>query len=75
MIGAVWVLFVHWVDIYWVAMPEWYPEGVAFHLMDVTVFAAMAGLFIAAAGRRLGKASLVPEKDPRLSDSLAFENL
>ncbi len=73
-VGAAWVLFVHWVDIYWIAMPEWYPNGVAFHLLDATLFAAMAGLFIAAAGRRLGKASLVPEKDPRLADSLAFEN-
>ncbi len=71
---ALYVLAVHWIDIYWIAMPEWFNNGVSFHLLDLTLFLAIGGLWISVAARRLGRASLVPSKDPRLSDSLAFEN-
>ena len=34
----------------------------------------MALVFVAVLARRLGRTALVPEKDPRLVESLAFEN-
>ena len=73
-IGAAWILFVHWFDIYWIAMPEWYPEGISFHLFDITLFLLLGGIYMAALGRRMTRSSLIPEKDPRLTESMAFEN-
>jgi hypothetical protein len=73
-VGAAWILLVHWVDIYWIAMPEWYTNGISFHLFDITTFLALGGLFVAATGRRMTRSSLIPEKDPRLGESMAFEN-
>ncbi len=72
--GAAYILIIHWCDMYWVTMPEWYTDGIHFSLMDITLFFAMGGLYLVGMARGLGKASLVPEKDPRLEGSLAFEN-
>lgn len=71
---AVWLLIFHWVDLYWQVWPNAYEEGVPFGLMDILAFVGMAGVFVAALGRRGRGISLVPEKDPRLGESLAFEN-
>jgi hypothetical protein len=38
------------------------------------VYLGIAGIYSAVLTWRLGRTSLVPEKDPRLTESLAFEN-
>jgi hypothetical protein len=66
----------HWVDIYWLVMPGHGPDGVApFGAIDVACFVGLAGFFLAAAAVRIQNRSLVPVGDPRLAESLAFENL
>jgi len=45
------------------------------HLLDITCVIGVAGLLAAMTARQLGSASLVPENDPRLHESLAFENM
>jgi hypothetical protein len=72
--GAVWVLFVHLVDIYWLVMPTLHEGGPHVTLLDVTTFVAVFGLFSAAAGWLLTRRPLIPLRDPRLSESVAFEN-
>ena len=49
-------------------------QGVLFGVVCLTGFIGMAGLFVGNAARTASKISLVPEKDPRLGESLAFEN-
>jgi hypothetical protein len=71
---AVWMLLVHWVDLYWLAMPEASPERAVPQLVDLTVFAGVAALGVAFVVLSLRKGSLVPERDPRLAESLGFEN-
>jgi len=80
-VGAFWVLLVHWADIYWLVMPEM-PSvrhgdvgQVPLHLLDLTCFIGLGGLFIAVMAWLLRKRALIPVKDPRLEESLAFENV
>ena len=42
---------------------------------DVAAFLAVGGCFVAAAGWLMRRQALVPVRDPRLHESLAFENL
>ncbi len=72
---AVWLLAVCWIDMFWLIMPQHSPGRVPFHVLDVTCFVAVAGLFIAGAAYQARKVNLIPTKDPRLQQSLAFENL
>ena len=72
--GASWMLVMQWMDIYWIVMPGKSPGTIPFSLMDVAVFLGIGGSFLAVAVRRLGAHPLVAIKDPRLSESLGFEN-
>lgn len=73
-IAAKWILLMHWCDLYWLIMPQFSPGKIGFHWLHVTTYLGFAGLFIAAILYRLRNISLVPEKDPRLEESQAFEN-
>ena len=72
--AAAWVLFMQWIDMYYLAMPHASPGRVPWSLTDATAFFGIGGLFVAALVRRLGEKSLIPRRDPRLAESLAFEN-
>lgn len=63
-----------WIGIYWLVIPEFSPAVARFGLLDVLCFLGMSGLFSAAVILRLGRHSVIAEKDPRLEESLAFEN-
>ena len=45
------------------------------HFIDLTAVLGMFGLFVAGTAFQLRQCSLVPVQDPRLEESLAFENL
>jgi hypothetical protein len=63
-----------WIDIYWLVIPE-FSAGVArFGLMDVLCFVGLSGVYSVASALRLKRHSLIPEGDPRLRESLAFQN-
>jgi hypothetical protein len=72
--AAVWVLLMQWIDMYYLAMPHASPGRVPWSLTDATAFVGIGGLFVATLVRRLGGKSLIPRRDPRLAESLAFEN-
>lgn len=46
---------------------------IGFHFLDITVWLALVGLFLAAVGKAM-KGNLIPVKDPKLGECLAFEN-
>jgi hypothetical protein len=73
-LGGAWLLAMHFVDLYWQVMPTLHPEGVRPSALDVAAFAAIGGCFVAAAGWLMRRQALVPLRDPRLAESLAFEN-
>jgi len=73
---ACWVLAVIYLDMYWLVMPNMKTEGeVPFALIDITCWVGMASALIATAAYAAKNVNLVPVKDPRLSRSLAFENI
>ena len=72
--GAAWMLAMHAVDVYWLVMPVQRPSGIAFGLADIGAFLAVGGFFAAAVGFRMLGAPLIPVGDPRLPESLSFEN-
>jgi hypothetical protein len=73
-IGALWMLGMHYLDLFWLVTPM-HSEEMHFSLMDLTTFVGVGGVFIFAIGRAMNKHALVPVKDPRLHESLAFENM
>jgi hypothetical protein len=74
-VGGAWLLVMHYVDLYWQVMPTLHPEGLSPSLLDVAAFVAVGGCFVAAAGWLMRRQALVPLRDPRLAESLAFENV
>jgi hypothetical protein len=95
--AAVWMLVIHFIDIYWLAMPaipadliasvstyaqlvaefeSSYAEAYDLHwsVLDLLCVLGLAGVCAAGAVAGLGRVALLPEGDPRLQESLAFEN-
>ena len=72
---AAWVLVVHWLDIYWLVMPVLSPQAVSLSLLDLALLPGMGGLLLASVAFALRRHALLPIKDPRLAESLAFENV
>jgi hypothetical protein len=72
--AAVWMLVMHWVDLFWVVAPAGSPARPLPHLVDLTLLIALGAWFLAAAAFAVRRLSLVPERDPRLAESLTFEN-
>jgi hypothetical protein len=74
-IGGAWLLAMHFVDLYWQVMPTLHPDGFRPSLLDVAALVAVGGSFVAAASWLMRRQALVPLRDPRLAESLAFENV
>jgi hypothetical protein len=73
--GGAWLLAMHFLDLYWQVMPSLHPDGLHVSALDVAAFLAVGGCFVAAAGWLMRRQALVPLRDPRLAESLAFENV
>lgn len=73
-LGATWMLGMHLIDMYWLVMPTLHPDGYRITILDVTTWVGIGGLFMTAFGFFLTRAKLVPAKDPRLVESISFEN-
>ena len=71
---AVWILVFHYVDMYWVILPEM-GGGFSPSLIDLTALAGVGGVFVAAMIKIASKHDLVPVADPRLDQALAFQNI
>jgi hypothetical protein len=73
-IGGVWLLAMHFMDLYWQVMPTLHPEGVRPSALDLAALVAVGGCVVAAASWLMKRQALVPLRDPRLAESLTFEN-
>jgi hypothetical protein len=72
--GGAWILAMHFLDLYWQVMPTLHPDGVHPAVLDAAAFVTVGGCFAGAAGWLMRRQALVPVRDPRLAESLAFEN-
>jgi hypothetical protein len=71
---AVWLLAIHYVDLYWLVFPRDDAGIVPFGLVDVLMGLGVLAIFLGTAARAARGVNLVPTKDPRLPKSLAFDN-
>ncbi|MEE2827871.1 MAG: hypothetical protein VX498_01670 [Myxococcota bacterium] len=74
-IGCLWMLVFHYIDIYYAVMPNYHADGVHVTATDVLALLGVFGVYIAVAIWTMSRSALVPLKDPRLDESLAFENI
>jgi hypothetical protein len=72
--GAAWMLGMHLLDLHWLVLPNLHPAGWAPSPLDGAALIGSAGVFLAAFGWSLRRQALVPLRDPRLPESLVFEN-
>jgi hypothetical protein len=73
-LAAAWMLVMHWVDLYWIVIPEVAPRQPVPGLLDLATLAGLGGVAVAAVAYLLRERSLIPERAPRLVESLMFEN-
>jgi len=72
-LASLWLLAMHYVDLYWLVMPS-HHEQLHFSPLDLTTFVGVGGFFFATLAIVMRGRILVPIKDPRLAESLDFEN-
>jgi len=73
--AAAWLLLMHLVDVYWMVVPDVPGHPALPGVVDAAALLAVGGAFLAVFGWLLRRRALVPVGDPRLSESLAFENV
>lgn len=67
---SVFLLAMHWLDLYWQIMPSFSPGRVPLHALDAVIFLGLGAIMGGALLRAMSCASLVPHRDPRLAESL-----
>ncbi len=71
---AVWLLFMHWVDLYWVVMPSLYPDGAHLSWIDLAPITLIGGAFVARFWRVFSLHPTVTKGDPKLELSKRMVN-
>ncbi len=71
--GAMVLLGMHAVEMYWIVMPNYHGGDVHFHWLDIACFLGVGGTYLAVVFNRMTKHPLIPIGDPRLSRSLQHE--
>jgi hypothetical protein len=74
-LAALWLLAMHYVDVYWLVIPSIEGLGARPGIVDVAAMLAVGGAFLGVFGWLMVRSPLVPQGDPRLAESLAFENV
>lgn len=82
-IFCAWTLIAHFFDLFWIIMPNFGAHNVVpgghvphagINLADVLVLVGMLSFFVAYVGYLVVRKNIIPVGDPRLTESLAFEN-
>lgn len=73
--ATVWILAMHYVDVYWLVMPNFAKSGVAPHWMDLACFMAVMSTLAVGFWWRLRSTAIVPVGDPRFQKGLEFQNV
>lgn len=68
---SIWIMLIHFIELYWIVMPTLHHHGAHFHWMDITSLLGLGGVFFALFFQVLKKGNLIPVNDPDLQESLA----
>jgi hypothetical protein len=71
---AIWILAMHFVDIYFQVMPTFNKGNVSMHWLDFVSIPAATSLFALVFWFRTRNTALLPIGDPRFEKGLHFEN-
>jgi hypothetical protein len=73
---AAWILFMQFLDLFIIIIPEYAPGGFSFSGLIACVFSLLTVVGVLGLGflKLLGQGNLFPIKDPRLAESLKFTN-
>ncbi|HLV02769.1 MAG TPA: quinol:cytochrome C oxidoreductase, partial [Acidobacteriota bacterium] len=71
---CLWLLVMHYFDLYWQVLPSAGAPGTNL-LLDLATLLGLGCLFVAAFAYLSSRAAVIPVRDPRLAESLAFENM
>ena len=64
---AVLVLFVHLVDLFWLIVPPFRPQGLSFHWLDLAAPIGVGGIWVATFVWLLRRRAILPLHDPRVA--------
>jgi hypothetical protein len=71
---TIWMMFISALDVYWLVMPSFYPQGIHFAITDVLAFVGLGGLWLAFFFYQYGRMPVLPLNDPRFEGALAHEH-
>ncbi len=71
---SVWILVFHYIDLYWLIMPAFRPEGDLPHWLDTSLVLTLTFICAAIVAHACHRRPLVPVGDPRLAESIAFRS-
>ncbi len=71
---AVWILIMHFADLYWIVMPTLHAHGFQLSWIDLAAFLAVGGIFVWYVARKYNGGALVPINDPKLEESIHHLN-
>lgn len=74
-VASLWMLLMHLLDVYWLVIPSVHGLGVGPSVVDLGALLAAGGVFAGIYGWLLRRSPVVPIGDPRLAESMAFENV
>lgn len=69
------MLAMHWLDVYWQIMPNMTADVVPFGLTEILTLAGMVAIVFAGVMWQAGGTALIPVRDPRLDESMAFHDI
>jgi hypothetical protein len=75
LVGAVWMMMAHWVDLFWLVMPELNNGQFVFGFLEIACAVGLFGLFVAALVTIMRRHPLRPLRDPRQPESMGFVNM
>jgi hypothetical protein len=70
---AAWILVFHYLDLYWLIVPALHAATVAPSWIDLSILLTLVFLFGALVAHACQGWALIPVGDPRLADSIAFQ--
>ena len=73
-IMSIWILIMHFFDLYWIIMPTLHKHGFYFSWMDLTALIGIGGIFIWYFWWSYLKGALVPVNDTKLEESIKLVN-
>ncbi len=68
------IIFMRFVDLYWWISPAFYPDGIHFHWLDLTVPVGIGGFWLSTFYAQLKKRPLAPLPDPFTEAEQALEH-